>query len=87
MTTMSQQQTAAPAPPASRLAKWAPLAVILCGTFVYILDFFVVNVALPDIQHSLHASAAAIEWLVAALACRLCWMSGSATFTTKKSRM
>ena len=68
MTTMSQQQTAAPAPPASRLAKWAPLAVILCGTFVYILDFFVVNVALPDIQHSLHASAAAIEWLVAGYA-------------------
>jgi EmrB/QacA subfamily drug resistance transporter len=65
---MSQQQTAAPARPASRLAKWAPLAVILCGTFVYILDFFVVNVALPDIQHSLHASAAAIEWLVSGYA-------------------
>ncbi len=57
MTTMSQQQTEADARPAARLAKWAPLAVILCGTFVYILDFFVVNVALPDIQHSLGASA------------------------------
>ena len=57
MTTMSQQQTEADARPAARLANWAPLAVILCGTFVYILDFFVVNVALPDIQHSLGASA------------------------------
>ena len=68
MTTMSQQQTEAAARPAARLAKWAPLAVILCGTFVYILDFFVVNVALPDIQHSLGASAAAIEWLVSGYA-------------------
>jgi EmrB/QacA subfamily drug resistance transporter len=37
----------------------------LCGTFVYVLDFFVVNVALPDIQRSLGASPAAIEWVVA----------------------
>ncbi len=67
MTIMSQQ-TGTEAGPASRLAKWAPLAVILCGTFVYILDFFVVNVALPDIQHSLRASTAAIEWLVSGYA-------------------
>jgi hypothetical protein len=44
MTIMSQQ-TGTAAGPAERLAKWAPLAVILCGTFVYILDFFVVTVA------------------------------------------
>ena len=44
---------------------WAPLAVILCGTFVYVLDFFVVNVALPGITRSLHASPAAVEWVVA----------------------
>ena len=48
-----------------RAATWAPLAVILCGTFVYVLDFFIVNVALPSIQHSLAASPAAIEWIVA----------------------
>ena len=64
MTTMSQQ-TGTEAGQASRLAKWAPLAVILCGTFVYVLDFFVVNVALPDIQRSLGASPAAILWVVA----------------------
>jgi EmrB/QacA subfamily drug resistance transporter len=48
-----------------RAATWAPLAVILCGTFVYVVDFFIVNVALPSIQRSLAASPAAIEWVVA----------------------
>ena len=48
-----------------RAVSWAPLAVILCGTFVYVLDFFIVNVALPSIQRSLGASPAAIEWVVA----------------------
>src|ERR1700761_1591129 len=64
MTIMSQQ-AGTDAGPASRLAKWIPLAVILCGTFVYILDFFVVNVALPSIQRGLGASPAAVEWIVA----------------------
>jgi len=67
MTTTTQQPDAVAAP-VSRITKWAPLAVVLAGTFVYILDFFVVNVALPDIQRSLHASAAAIEWLVSGYA-------------------
>ena len=51
-----------------RAVNWAPLAVILCGTFVYVLDFFVVNVALPSIQRGLAASPAAIEWVVAGYA-------------------
>ncbi len=67
MTTLSQQAST-DVRPASRFTKWAPLAVILCGTFIYILDFFVVNVALPDISRSLRASAAAIEWLVSGYA-------------------
>jgi EmrB/QacA subfamily drug resistance transporter len=67
MTIMSQQ-AGTDAGPSSRLAKWAPLTVVLCGTFVFVLDFFVVNVALPDIQRSLRASAAAIEWLVSGYA-------------------
>jgi MFS family permease len=46
-------------------AKWAPLAVILCGTFVFILDYFIVNVALPSIQRSLHAGPGAVEWVIA----------------------
>jgi EmrB/QacA subfamily drug resistance transporter len=67
MTTMSQQ-VRADAGPLSRFAKWAPLAIVLCGTFMFVLDFFIVNVALPDIQRSLRASAAAIEWLVSGYA-------------------
>ena len=67
MTTMSQQ-VRADAGPLSRFAKWAPLAVVLCGTFMFVLDFFILNVALPDIQRSLRASAAAIEWLVSGYA-------------------
>jgi EmrB/QacA subfamily drug resistance transporter len=62
--TITSQRRDAVTEPVSRIAKWVPLALILTGTFVYILDFFIVNVALPDIQRSLHASAAAIEWLV-----------------------
>jgi EmrB/QacA subfamily drug resistance transporter len=50
---------------AGRAVSWAPLAVILCGTFVFVLDFFIVNVALPSIQRDLAASAAAVEWVVA----------------------
>ena len=42
-----------------------PLAVLLTGTFLIVLDFFVVNVALPSIQHDLDADATALEWLVA----------------------
>lgn len=54
-----------PAGPGEQAVSWAPLAVILCGTFVYVLDFFVVNVAVPSISSGLHAGPAAIEWIVA----------------------
>jgi EmrB/QacA subfamily drug resistance transporter len=65
MTIISQTAQASAGGTASRVAKWGPLAVILCGTFAYVLDFFVVNVALPDIQRSLPAGPDAIEWVVA----------------------
>ncbi|HEY2242305.1 MAG TPA: MFS transporter [Streptosporangiaceae bacterium] len=45
---------------------WAPLAVLLTGTFMIVLDFFIVNVALPSMQRHLHASAAGVEWVVTA---------------------
>jgi EmrB/QacA subfamily drug resistance transporter len=41
------------------------LPVILAGTFMVVLDFFIVNVALPSMQAHLHASNGAIEWVVA----------------------
>jgi EmrB/QacA subfamily drug resistance transporter len=41
------------------------LPVLMCGVFMIVLDFFVVNVALPSMQADLHASTSAIEWVVA----------------------
>ena len=44
---------------------WGPLFVVLAGTFMTFLDFFIVNVALPSVQHDLHAGPAAIQLVVA----------------------
>lgn len=46
-------------------SRWAPLPVILAGTFMVVLDFFIVNVALPSMQARLHASTGSVEWVVA----------------------
>ena len=45
-----------------------PLAVLLTGIFLIVLDFFVVNVALPSVQQDLGADATALQWLVAGYA-------------------
>jgi EmrB/QacA subfamily drug resistance transporter len=37
----------------------------MAGVFVIVLDFFIVNVALPAIQADLHATAGGLEWVVA----------------------
>ena len=42
----------------------AALWVMLCGTFMVTLDFFIVMVALPSIQSELGASEAALQWVV-----------------------
>ena len=44
---------------------WAALTVLMFGTFMFVLDFFIVNVALPSIQQGLRASEGAVEWVVA----------------------
>jgi MFS family permease len=41
------------------------LIVLLCGAFLPILDFFIVNVALPTMDTTLHASAPMLELVVA----------------------
>ncbi len=46
-------------------SRWAPLPVVLAGTFMVVLDFFIVNVALPSIQSGLHASSGSLEWVAA----------------------
>jgi EmrB/QacA subfamily drug resistance transporter len=45
--------------------RWRALPVLLAGTFLVVLDFFVVNVALPAIQTGLHTGASTLEWVVA----------------------
>jgi EmrB/QacA subfamily drug resistance transporter len=67
---MSTHEIAVPAVLAKRTVtaqtnRWAALPVLLAGTFMIVLDFFIVNVAMPAMQADLHASTAAIEWVVA----------------------
>ncbi len=54
--------------PTLRASRWAPLPVVLAGTFMVVLDFFIVNVAMPSIQGRLHASNSSLEWIVAGYA-------------------
>jgi EmrB/QacA subfamily drug resistance transporter len=59
---------AIPARPRWTESRWLPLPVVLAGTFMVVLDFFIVNVALPSMQSELGASDTAIEWVVAGYA-------------------
>jgi EmrB/QacA subfamily drug resistance transporter len=49
----------------SELSRWAALPVVLAGTAMVVLDFFIVNVAMPAIQGDLGASEAALQWVLA----------------------
>ncbi len=40
--------------------RWWALPVLMAGTVMIVLDFFVVNVALPRIRSGLHAGPAAL---------------------------
>ncbi len=51
--------------------KWWTLIGVCTGTFMLLLDITVVNVALPDIQQSLHASFADLQWVIDAYALTL----------------
>ena len=44
---------------------WAALPVLLAGAFMVVLDFFIVNVALPSIATDLGAGDSSLEWIVA----------------------
>src|SRR3954471_17573337 len=57
------------APPVVRRAPhWLALPVLVTGVCLIVLDFFIVNVALPSMQRDLHASASALVWVVAGYA-------------------
>ena len=45
--------------------RWLALAVLLTGAFLPAFDFFVVNVALPDMQANLGARPAEVQFIVA----------------------
>jgi EmrB/QacA subfamily drug resistance transporter len=60
-----------PSPPVARplerflASDWRALPVLMAGTFMIVLDFFIVNVTVPGMQSELQASDSAIEWVVA----------------------
>jgi EmrB/QacA subfamily drug resistance transporter len=56
--------------PFVRDRRWTLLAVCTT-TFMLLLDITVVNVALPNIQHDLHASLTGLQWVVDAYALTL----------------
>ena len=51
--------------------KWWTLIVVCTAIFMLLLDITVVNVALPDIQRSLHSSFSDLQWVVDAYALTL----------------
>ena len=51
--------------------KWWTLVAVCLGTFMLLLDITIVNVALPDIQQSLHATFSGLQWVVDAYALSL----------------
>jgi EmrB/QacA subfamily drug resistance transporter len=51
--------------------KWWALLAVSVGTFMLLLDITIVNVALPNIQHSLSASFSDLQWVVDAYALTL----------------
>lgn len=52
------------APPDPR--RWTALALLAVADFVVILDATIVNIALPSIGRSLHASTSELSWVVSA---------------------
>jgi MFS family permease len=46
--------------------RWRALPIILIGSFLAFLDFFIVNIALPAMQADLRASPAQLQFIVAA---------------------
>ncbi|WP_033292044.1 MFS transporter [Amycolatopsis jejuensis] len=65
-TTASAPATVAAGAPARTAFTAAGLVTVLLGAALPIIDFFIVNVALPTINADLHASTATLELVVAA---------------------
>src|SRR5207302_1818882 len=55
---------------ASERSRWT-LVAVCATTFMLLVDITIVNVALPNIQHQLHASLTGLQWVVDAYAITL----------------
>eukprot|EP00456_Euglypha_rotunda_P055110 TRINITY_DN4471_c0_g2_i1.p1 TRINITY_DN4471_c0_g2~~TRINITY_DN4471_c0_g2_i1.p1 ORF type:complete len:139 (+),score=25.86 TRINITY_DN4471_c0_g2_i1:64-480(+) len=66
----SPERSSRPATPPVQLASrhWLALAVLLCGAFLPILDFTIVNLALPSIRQDLHADSGDVQFVISAYA-------------------
>jgi EmrB/QacA subfamily drug resistance transporter len=51
--------------------KWWTLVAVVVGVFMLLLDVTIVNVALPDIEKSLHAKLSDLQWVIDAYALTL----------------
>src|SRR5690348_17939860 len=58
------EPTTAPTAPAPPRRQPLQLALILVAAFMVVLDFSIVNVALPSIERELHMPADAVQWIV-----------------------
>ncbi|KVE27403.1 MFS transporter [Burkholderia singularis] len=54
--------------PAGDPRRWLALPILLTGAFLPILDFNVVNLALPAIRQNLHATSSEVEFIISAYA-------------------
>jgi EmrB/QacA subfamily drug resistance transporter len=50
------------------ISNWKILAILLIGAFMALLDVTIVNVALPSLQHGIHAGSSTLEWVVSGYA-------------------
>jgi EmrB/QacA subfamily drug resistance transporter len=64
----SDAQILAPPPDRGEAAdprRWLTLTILLLAAFMNLLDVSIVNIAIPSIQRSLHASYADVQWALA----------------------
>ena len=66
--TMPKNTDRPSAAPAPKTVSGPALVLILTAAFMVVLDFSIVNVALPSVQHELGFSTTAVQWIVTAYA-------------------
>jgi MFS family permease len=62
---MSQVISLRPAADTAESRRWWVLGIVVSAQFIYVMDAFIVNVALPTMARDLHASASQIEAVIA----------------------